>query len=132
MSLHGLASLYQKQGKYAEALPLYERSLVINEKVLGVEHPVVASNLNDLARLYYVRGDYIQALSLFERAIRIAEKKLGRQHPITRRIRKNYRLCRVEWEQANAYHRQNSNDLAGSEGNGHSISANTDFQTLAQ
>ncbi|OQX09969.1 MAG: hypothetical protein BWK73_21485 [Thiothrix lacustris] len=102
MSLHGLASLYQKQGKYAEALPLYERSLVINEKVLGVEHPVVASNLNDLARLYYVQGDYIQALSLFERAIRIAEKKLGRQHPITRRIRKNYRLCQAEWEQANA------------------------------
>ena len=42
------------QGKYAEAGPLYERSLAIREKVLGPDHPDVATSLNNLAiGLYY-------------------------------------------------------------------------------
>lgn len=39
------------QGKYAEAEPLYERSQVILEKVLGSDHPNVASLLNNRAML---------------------------------------------------------------------------------
>ena len=40
------------QGNYAEARPLYERSLAINEKALGPEHPSVAASLNNLAALF--------------------------------------------------------------------------------
>ena len=36
-SLNNLAVLYQAQGHYAEAEPLYKRSLAIREKVLGPE-----------------------------------------------------------------------------------------------
>ncbi len=36
-SLNNLAGLYQAQGKYAEAEPLYKRSLSIKEKALGPE-----------------------------------------------------------------------------------------------
>ena len=39
------------QGRYAEAEPLYQRSLGIGKKALGPEHPAVASSLNDLAAL---------------------------------------------------------------------------------
>lgn len=39
------------QGKYAEAEPLLKRSLAIREKVLGPEHPDVASSINSLAAL---------------------------------------------------------------------------------
>ncbi|CAM9971540.1 unnamed protein product [Ectocarpus sp. 8 AP-2014] len=38
-------------GKYAEAEPLYERSQAIQEKVLGPEHPDVATSLNNRASL---------------------------------------------------------------------------------
>jgi tetratricopeptide (TPR) repeat protein len=38
-SLHNLALLYQAQGAYDKAQPLYERSLGILEKVLGKDHP---------------------------------------------------------------------------------------------
>ena len=34
-SLNNLAGLYDNQGKYAEAEPLYKRSLAIDEKALG-------------------------------------------------------------------------------------------------
>ena len=38
-SLNNLANLYYSQGKYAEAEPLYQRSLAIVEKALGSDHP---------------------------------------------------------------------------------------------
>src|SRR5437899_799279 len=37
--LTNLALLYSKQGKYGQAEPLYRRSLAIQEKVLGADHP---------------------------------------------------------------------------------------------
>ena len=47
------------QGNYEDAKPLYERSLAIREKVLGPDHPDVATCLNNLAGLLesQVRGD---------------------------------------------------------------------------
>ena len=51
-SLNNLAELYSEQGRYAEAEPLYKRSLAIDEKALGPDHPDVASSLNNLAELY--------------------------------------------------------------------------------
>lgn len=39
------------RGKYAEAALLFERSQAIREKVLGPEHPEVATALNNRANL---------------------------------------------------------------------------------
>ena len=50
-SLNNLAELYRSHGRYAEAEPLYERSLAIREKALGPEHPDVGMVLNNLAGL---------------------------------------------------------------------------------
>ena len=38
-TLHQLASLYQQQGKYEQAEPLYQRALAIYERKVGAEHP---------------------------------------------------------------------------------------------
>ncbi len=38
-SLHCLAVLYDNQGKYMQAEPLYQRALAIRERVLGPDHP---------------------------------------------------------------------------------------------
>ncbi|CAB1113143.1 unnamed protein product [Ectocarpus sp. CCAP 1310/34] len=43
--------LFNIQGKYAEAEPLYERSQAIQENVLGPEHPDVGTSLNNRALL---------------------------------------------------------------------------------
>jgi len=48
---NNLALLYQAQGKYNQAEPLLKRSLTIREKVLGQEHPDVASNFSNLSSL---------------------------------------------------------------------------------
>ncbi|TMC21628.1 MAG: tetratricopeptide repeat protein [Chloroflexi bacterium] len=38
-SLNNLALLYNSQGKFSEAEPLYKRALSIYERILGSEHP---------------------------------------------------------------------------------------------
>jgi CHAT domain-containing protein/Tfp pilus assembly protein PilF len=72
--------LYQA-GRYAEAVPLAERSLAIREKALGPEHPTVATSVSNLATMYRAKGDFGRALPLYQRALAIYEKALGPEHP---------------------------------------------------
>ncbi len=46
--------------------PLYQRSLAIDEKALGPEHPYVATDLNNLAGLYKDQGKYVEAEPLYQ------------------------------------------------------------------
>ena len=80
-SLNNLAILYREMGRYAEAEPLYRRSLEIREKQLGRDHPDVAGSLNNLANLYSDMGRYAEAEPLFRRSLAIREKQLGADHP---------------------------------------------------
>ncbi len=80
-SLNNLAILYCEMGRYAEAEPLYRRSLEITEKQLGRDHPDVAGSLNNLAILYREMGRYAEAEPLYRRSLEITEKRLGRDHP---------------------------------------------------
>ena len=68
-------------GRYAEAEPLYRRSLEVREKQLGRDHPDVATSLNNLANLYWSMGRYAEAEPLYRRSLEIREKRLGRRPP---------------------------------------------------
>ncbi len=80
-SLNNLALLYQAQGKYAEAEPLYLQALELNKKLLGIEHPYVAKNLNNLAALYRSQGRYTEAEPFYLQALELNKKLLGAEHP---------------------------------------------------
>jgi tetratricopeptide (TPR) repeat protein len=79
--LNELGYIHKFLGHYAEAEPLYQRSLSIREKVLGSDHPDVANSLNNLAELYRVQGKYAEAEPLYRRSLSIREKQLGSDHP---------------------------------------------------
>ena len=85
--LNGLANLYSKQGKYAEAKPLYWRALRIQEQQLGSEHLKVAIVLKGLANLYAAQGKYAQAEPLFQRELAIRKQIFGLDHPLTAETR---------------------------------------------
>ena len=89
-SLEQEAQLYHAQGRYAEAEPLFRRSLAIAESALGPDHPDVATSLNNLAGLYRAQGRYAEAEPLFRRSLAIAEKALRPDHPDVALILKNY------------------------------------------
>ena len=81
--LNNLAGLYEAQGRYEEAEPLYKKALEISEKVLGEEHPNTATSYNNLAGLYESQGRYEEAEPLYKKALGIREKVLGEEHPDT-------------------------------------------------
>ena len=81
LSLNNLAGSIRSQGRYADAEPLFKRSLAIREKALGPDHPDVAQSLNNLAELYQAQGRYADAEPLYKRSLAIREKALGPDHP---------------------------------------------------
>ena len=72
-----------ERAQYAEAEPLFRRTLAILEIALGTEHPDVATSLNNLAELYRNQGKYADAEPLMAQALTIREKALGPEHPAT-------------------------------------------------
>ncbi len=71
-SLNNLAEIYRAQGKYAEAEPLYQRSLAIREKALGPEHPDVATSLENYAAILRqtARADQAERMEARAKAMR--------------------------------------------------------------
>ena len=89
-SLNELGLVYDAQGNYGEAEPLYKRALPILEKALGPEHPNVAASLNNFAELYRKQGRYEAAKPLYKRALAVLEKALGPDHPNVATVLGNY------------------------------------------
>ena len=79
--LCALASLYQAEGRYADAEPLHKLSLATNEKTRGPDHFLVAGSLGTVASLYLNQGRYADAEPLLKRALAIEEKTFGPDHP---------------------------------------------------
>ena len=74
-------SVYDDQGRYADAEALYKRALAIAEKALGQDHPDVGTTLNNLARVHRNQGKYADAEPLYKRSLAIREKAFGAVHP---------------------------------------------------
>jgi tetratricopeptide (TPR) repeat protein len=55
-ALNNEAELYNKLHRYAEAEPLYKRSLAIRRAVLGPDHPDTVKSLDRLAEIYHAEG----------------------------------------------------------------------------
>ena len=70
-SLNNLASLYQDQGKYADAELLCKQALAIEEKTLGPEHPNVVTSLENYAALLRKTNRKSEAVKLEARAMAI-------------------------------------------------------------
>jgi len=81
VALNNLAVTYRNLARYAEAEPLYRQAIAIDEKVLGKEHPGVATDYNNLALLLQDQGKFAEAEPLYRQAIAIDEKALGKEHP---------------------------------------------------
>ena len=80
-SLNNLAELYESQGRYNDAEPLYLQSLDISKRQLGDDHPFVASSLNNLAVLYRSQGRYNDAEPLYLQSLDIWKRQLSDAHP---------------------------------------------------
>ncbi|MBE7384424.1 MAG: tetratricopeptide repeat protein [Leptolyngbya sp. SIO1E4] len=56
LSLNNLAGLYDAQGRYEEAEPLYTQALTLFEQILGPEHPYTQRVKDNLQILLEKKG----------------------------------------------------------------------------
>ena len=71
------------RGRYDEGVPLLRRSLEVNKRVLGAEHPNTLTAMGELAVLLESKGAYDEAEPLYRRALEARERLLGAEHPST-------------------------------------------------
>ena len=54
---------------------------MLYKRILGEEHPDVATSLNNIATLYYDQGHYSEAEPLYTQALALRRRILGEEHP---------------------------------------------------
>ncbi|HAJ63670.1 MAG TPA: tetratricopeptide repeat protein, partial [Cyanobacteria bacterium UBA8543] len=67
----GLGRFYEGQGLYALAEPWFQQCLELSKRLLGQEHPDVATSLNNLAGLYESQGRFAEAEPLYLQALEL-------------------------------------------------------------
>ena len=88
-SRNSLAAAYQAAGRPAEAIPLFEQTLVGRERLLGPDHPDTLTSQNNLAAAYQDAGRPAEATLLFRLTLAARERLLGADHPSTLNSRGN-------------------------------------------
>jgi len=81
-ALEGLGQALTRTGDYKEAESVLTRSLQINTKNAGENHPTVAKTLVNLADLYRQQGRTDEAQVFYRRAATILQKTLGPEDPL--------------------------------------------------
>jgi tetratricopeptide (TPR) repeat protein len=97
--MNNLAMLYQAQGQFADAEPLFVKALEARRRVLGEEHPHTLISMNNLAAVHMGQGQFAKAEPLFAEASAGARKKLGLEHPTTQYFIGNLIDCYVRMGQ---------------------------------
>lgn len=69
------------QGKHAEAQPLFERVLAINDFALGADHPDTITSRAWMGKLYMEQGFFDKASALLEEVVSARERVQGHDHP---------------------------------------------------
>ncbi|MEA5599237.1 tetratricopeptide repeat protein [Rivularia sp. UHCC 0363] len=94
--MNNLAVLYDSQGKYEAAEPLFLKALELRKQLLGVNHPDIPQSLNNLAELYQFQGRYEEAEPLYIQALEIVDRVLGANHSNTVTFRGNMESLRTQ------------------------------------
>ena len=77
-----MADLRERQGRYADAMPLYPRAAAIRETALGATHPDTATSLSNLAFLYQAQARTADALPLVEKTLSSGRAQLRATLPV--------------------------------------------------
>ena len=79
-ALNALAGALRLQGRWQEAISIYEEARAINEVVLGPRHPETAALINNIGNVYHGMNRYAEALRYYEDALEIRREAYGQWH----------------------------------------------------
>lgn len=102
---HTLGMLYADQGRYEEAIQVYEKTLHEVEESLDPGDHISVTLMADLAAAQCKSGHQLQAQLTYERALNIMKEVWGAEHPETLRMMSDlgqvYEM-QLKWENAEA------------------------------
>jgi tetratricopeptide (TPR) repeat protein len=78
---HRLGSAKYHQGKYQEAIQLYEEAIEIRQRSLSPNHSDLSMSYNNIGNVYGALGMYPKALSSHKKALEIRLQSLPPNHP---------------------------------------------------
>ena len=81
--MNNLAVIYQKLGRFDNALLLFLKVFETREKILSKDHIKTLVSMNNLATIYQSIGKFAKALPLFKKVYILRKKKLGEKNPST-------------------------------------------------
>lgn len=76
-----LADIYADEGEFEKSISHRETALGTQQRVYGLEHPLIAYTLNNLARAYEGLKKWQNAEELYLKSLEMREKLLGPTHP---------------------------------------------------
>lgn len=89
-----------EEGKYHEAIALFQEDMALCTAVCGVGHSYVANSLLDIADCYRGLGQFEEALQFSRRALEIFETGLGPEHRHTARGLSAVSMCHAKLGQS--------------------------------
>jgi tetratricopeptide (TPR) repeat protein len=76
------------QGKHAEAESMYRKTLAVDQRVSGPEHPQTLATVTNLANTLLSQGNYAEAETTYRAVLAIQQRVLGPEHPNTMKTAK--------------------------------------------
>jgi tetratricopeptide (TPR) repeat protein len=80
-NLSALSNSYYKSREYSRAEAMLRRTLELQQKKFGSDHPAVADSLYNLGTLYLATGDLNRAEEMFRHALTVRMRALGSSDP---------------------------------------------------
>ncbi|KAL9113982.1 MAG: hypothetical protein Q9187_007548 [Circinaria calcarea] len=77
------ALVFKENGRLLNAIELSEKILEAERRILGDEHPVTLTSINNLASSYSELGRWQEAMELKEKVLEARKRILGDEHPDT-------------------------------------------------
>jgi tetratricopeptide (TPR) repeat protein len=78
---NNMANVYERQGKYVDALEYHNKALDIYLQVHGTDHPSVGDTYVGIANVYNSQGKYGDALEYYKKDLVICLQVHGTDHP---------------------------------------------------
>ena len=80
-SITSIASIQFKFGDFLQAIELQTKAIVLQERLLGVDHPQVGHSYSTLSMYYHNVGYFTKGFEYLHRALDILKNSIGEYHP---------------------------------------------------
>jgi tetratricopeptide (TPR) repeat protein len=77
------------QGEYTEAIIFYEKSIILNQRILSPTNSDLTILYNNIGMMYCKMNDYSKALSFFERVVNTGQRSLLKNHSLLQLYKEN-------------------------------------------